>query len=114
MREIVEVALFTPDVAAAKAFYGDLLAVEPDAEWPDGAIFVAGSAKVLVHARGSALGDGPPNEDHFALSVSDLDRSCKELRALGFVFLVDPRDYAWGRSAYLRDPGRPPGRAQPG
>lgn len=104
MREIVEVALFTADVEAAKAFYGDLLAVEPDAEWPDGAIFAAGLAKLLLHARGSEPADGPPNEDHFALSVSDVDRSYEELRARGFAFLVEPRDYSWGRSAYLRDP----------
>ena len=51
-----------------------------------------------------APGDGPPNEDHFAFSVSDVDGSCHELRARGFAFLVEPRDYPWGRSAYLRDP----------
>ena len=53
MRDIVEVALFTADVAAAKTFYGDLLATEPDTEWPGGAIF-ASSAKLLLHERGDA------------------------------------------------------------
>ena len=51
MSEIVEIALFTADVEAAKAFYGDLLTAEPEAEWPGGAIFAAGSAKLLVHER---------------------------------------------------------------
>ena len=39
---------------AAKAFYGDLLAVGPEAECPGGAIFVAGSAKLLLLERGDA------------------------------------------------------------
>ncbi len=47
---------------------------------------------------------GPPNEDHFALAVDDLDGACEELRSEGVTFLVEPRDYPWGRSAYLRDP----------
>jgi catechol 2,3-dioxygenase-like lactoylglutathione lyase family enzyme len=48
--------------------------------------------------------DGPPNEDHVALGVEDLDAACAELRAHGVTLLVEPRDYPWGRSAYLRDP----------
>ena len=104
MSGVAEIALFTDDVQAAKAFYGDLLSAEPEAEWPGGAIFAAGPAKLLVHERRAVPGDGPPNEDHFAFSVSDIDGSCHELRARGFAFLVEPRDYPWGRSAYLRDP----------
>ena len=40
----------------------------------------------------------------FAVSVADLDAACAALRADGCKFLVEPRDYQWGRSAYLRDP----------
>ena len=83
MREIVEVALFTADVAAAKAFYGDLLAAEPEAEWPGGAIFAAGPAKLLLHERGDVPEGGPPNEDHFALAVRALDDTCRELAEQG-------------------------------
>jgi catechol 2,3-dioxygenase-like lactoylglutathione lyase family enzyme len=101
--ELVEIALFTDDVEAARAFYVDL-AGAPVAEWPGGAIFAIGNAKVLVHERAAALEDGPPNEDHFALSVDELDDTCSALVATGHVFLVEPRDYPWGRSAYLRDP----------
>lgn len=104
MRDLVEVALFTDDVEAAKRFYGSLLGSEPEAEWSGGAIFAAGTAKLLVHERVGAVHEGPPNEDHFALGAPDLDGACDELRAQGFVFLVEPRDYPWGRSAYLRDP----------
>jgi catechol 2,3-dioxygenase-like lactoylglutathione lyase family enzyme len=103
-RAVSEVALFTDDVAAAKDFYARLLASEPEAEWPGGAVFSAGSAKVLVHERAGAPEGGPPNEDHVALSVADLAAACEQLGALGVDFLVEPRDYPWGRSAYLRDP----------
>ena len=104
MREIVEVALFTGDVAAAKAYYSGVLGAGPEAEWPGGAIFAAGSAKLLLHERGDAPAGGPPNEDHFALAVRALDDTCRELDERGYALLVEPRDYPWGRSAYLRDP----------
>ena len=39
-----------------------------------------------------------------ALSVDDLDAVCDALLAEGCDFIAEPRDYRWGRSAYLRDP----------
>ncbi len=38
------------------------------------------------------------------VSVPDVDAAGRALRALGYAFAVEPRDYPWGRSAYLRDP----------
>jgi catechol 2,3-dioxygenase-like lactoylglutathione lyase family enzyme len=104
MREFVEIALFTDDVEAARGFYEPLVGVRPEVEWPGGAIYAAGAVKLLLHERTGAMEGGPPNEDHVALGVPDVDRSCEELRERGFAFLVEPRDYPWGRSAYLRDP----------
>lgn len=104
MTDLVEVAMFTDDVAAARVFYRDLLSAEPVAEWPGGAIFVVGGTKILVHERAATMTDGPPNEDHVALAVDALDETCDALRAGGVAVLVEPRDYPWGRSAYLRDP----------
>ena len=104
MSEFVEIALFTDDVERAKGFYERLVGGAPEAEWPGGAIFSAGSVKLLVHERAGAMAGGPPNEDHIALGVADLDAACAGLREQGFSFLVEPRDYPWGRSAYLRDP----------
>ena len=103
-RAVAEVALFTDDVGSAKRFYAELLGVEPVADWPGGAIFAAGGARILVHERSAAMDDGPPNEDHFALAVDDLNAACAELVARGLAFVLEPRDYPWGRSAYLRDP----------
>jgi catechol 2,3-dioxygenase-like lactoylglutathione lyase family enzyme len=102
--DLVETALFTDDVEAVKAFYGRLVGTAPVVEWPGGAIYEAGGVKLLVHERAAAPEGGPPNEDHFALGVGDLDRVASELEAEGFSFLVEPRDFRWGRSAYLRDP----------
>jgi catechol 2,3-dioxygenase-like lactoylglutathione lyase family enzyme len=104
MRELVEVALFSDDVDAARAFYSELVGATPVADWPGGAIFATGGAKILVHERAAATDGGPPNEDHFALSVEDLDETCAALVAAGNAFLLEPHDYLWGRSAYLRDP----------
>lgn len=100
---LAEIAVFTDDVAAASAFYRGLLG-DPVAEWPGGTLFAAGSGKLLVHERAAPLDDGPPNEDHFAMSVEDLDALCASLAANEYAFLVEARDYPWGRSAYLRDP----------
>ena len=45
-----------------------LVVAAPVAEWPGGALFAAGDAKILVHERAASAEGGPPNEDHFALS----------------------------------------------
>ena len=104
MKQLVEIALFTDDVAGTSAFYRRLLDSAPVGEWPGGALFEVGDGKLLVHERAAAMDGGPPNEDHFAISVDDLDGACAALVVDGCAFLVEPRDYPWGRSAYLRDP----------
>jgi catechol 2,3-dioxygenase-like lactoylglutathione lyase family enzyme len=104
VRSLAEIALFTDDVEGTSAFYRDLVGAEPVAAWPGGALFAVGDAKLLVHERGAAMDDGPPNEDHVALAVDDLDAACATLVASGCSFLVEAREYRWGRSAYLRDP----------
>jgi catechol 2,3-dioxygenase-like lactoylglutathione lyase family enzyme len=100
----VEIALFTADVDGLREFYERLLGVAPEATWPGGAIYAAGALKLLVHERAGATEDGPPNEDHVAIGVSDLDGACSALREQSVDLLVGPRDYPWGRSAYARDP----------
>jgi catechol 2,3-dioxygenase-like lactoylglutathione lyase family enzyme len=101
---VSEVAVFTDDVAAAVDFYRGLVGAAPISEWPGGALFDAGGVKILVHERSTGMDGGPPNEDHFAVSVADLDAACGALREQGATVLLEPSDYPWGRSAYLRDP----------
>jgi catechol 2,3-dioxygenase-like lactoylglutathione lyase family enzyme len=101
---VSEVAVFTDDVPASVAFYRALLGAAPISEWPGGAIFDAGGVSVLIHERGATMDDGPPNEDHFAVSVADLDAACATLQEQGVTILLAPREYPWGHSAYARDP----------
>jgi catechol 2,3-dioxygenase-like lactoylglutathione lyase family enzyme len=103
MTSLAEIAVFTDDVAAACAFYRGLLG-DPVTQWPGGTLFAVGSGTLLVHERAAAMDDGPPNEDHFAVAVVDLDAVCAFLAASEYTFLVEAREYPWGRSAYLRDP----------
>lgn len=93
MTSLGEVALFTNDVEGASAFYRNLIGAAPVADWPGGAIFAVGDGKLLVHDRAAALDDGPPNEDHFAIAVDDLNETCAALVADGLGLLVEPRDY---------------------
>ena len=104
MTAIGEIALFTSDVERTAAFYRDLTGAPPVADWPGGALFALGSGRLLVPERAATMDDGPPNEDHFAISVDAFDEACAKLAAHGSALLLEPRDYAWGRSAYLRDP----------
>lgn len=104
MSEVVEIAVFTDDLEATKGFYAQLVGAAPEREWRGGAIFAIGHLRLLVHRRMGGVDGGPPDEDHFALAVPDLAAACEELRARGLTLLVEPREYPWGRSAYLRDP----------
>jgi catechol 2,3-dioxygenase-like lactoylglutathione lyase family enzyme len=101
---VLEVARFTDDVESLKRFYRDLTGSAPEAEWPGGAVFALGDVKVLVHERAATLEGGPANEDHVAFDVDDVDAAFAELRARGHEVHLEPRDYEWGRSAYVRDP----------
>jgi len=102
--EIAEVALFTDRPDEAKRFYAALLERQADSEWPGGAAYSSGRLTLLVHERGAALEGGPPNVDHVAFAVDDLEEACGRLRAQGVDVEVDPRQFPWGRSAYVRDP----------
>ena len=104
MTSLAEIALFTDDVPGVAAFYRRVVGADPVAEWPGGALFTLGDAKLLVHESSGGTDDGPPNDDHFAIAVEDLDAACAALTDAGLALLVDARDYPWGRSAYLRDP----------
>jgi catechol 2,3-dioxygenase-like lactoylglutathione lyase family enzyme len=102
---LAEIAVFTDDVAAASAFYRGLLG-DPVTEWPGGTLFALGGAKLLVHERAAALDDGPPDEDHFALSVEDL----RGLRGTGRARAHPPRRGARLSVGSVRLPSRPGGR----
>ena len=102
--KLVELAYFTPNVAEMSAFYQSLLGTRPVAESPDMAIFMVGSTKIFIH-RTYTPGEGDlPPENHTAFEVPDIDTACTALAQQGLTAEVPPKDYYWGRSAYLRDP----------
>lgn len=130
--QIIEVALFTADVAAVTEFYRVLLGCDPDDEGPEKAQFHLGEVTLLIH---QSAGDGrppdperpgrradqraglrrsattppaeaawPPDEDHVAFGVEDLAAACRAALARGVEPFAGPRAYPWGRSAYFQDP----------
>lgn len=102
--KLVEIAYFTDDVAGMAAFCRRLLTLEPVAESDDMAIFLVGETKLSIH-RTYSPGEGElPPENHVAFAVPDVDATCRELTDVGLILEVAPKDYYWGRSAYLRDP----------
>lgn len=102
--KLSEIAFFTDNVASMSAFYRDLLGIEPAYESADLAIFEHGGVHILIHHSYLPGPNDLPPDNHFAFAVADLDAACSSLQAAGLECSVPPRDYDWGRSAYLRDP----------
>ena len=102
--KLSELAYFTDNVKKMADFYHALLGVEPVAHSEDIAIFMSGETKIFIHRNyPPSEGDLPPN-DHIAFAVEDVDDMCQALMKRGLVMEIPPKDYYWGRSAYLRDP----------
>jgi catechol 2,3-dioxygenase-like lactoylglutathione lyase family enzyme len=99
-----EIAYFTKNVQEMVSFYRALMGREPVAESPDMAIFLNGETKIFIHATYTPGAGELPPENHIAFTVVDVDQACRTLAAQGLVIEIEPHDYYWGRSAYLRDP----------
>jgi len=102
--KLSELAFFTDDVASMTAFYRSLLGTEPVHQSGDLAIFDQQGLQILIHRTYGAGPGDLPAENHVAFAVPDLDAACAGLAAAGLECALPPRDYQWGRSAYLRDP----------
>ena len=104
MKDLAEIAMFSDDVAAMVKFYKTLLGADPVAQSEGMAIFMSGNTKIFLHHTYEPKeGDLPP-ENHIAFDVEDVDAECEQLIAEGLSLETPPKDYYWGRSAYLRDP----------
>jgi catechol-2,3-dioxygenase len=101
MPRIAEVALFTRDVAGLTAFYGQLLGRPPDSSSESHASFELDGTTLFIHVAGEGV-EGAPNSDHVAFAL-DQDAAAERAREAG-ADVVGPRDFYWGRSAYLQDP----------
>lgn len=102
--QLSELAYFTDRVSEMAAFYRALLGSEPIAESQDMAIFMNSGVKIFIHRTYEPGPDDLPPEDHTAYTVKNLEAAVARAGELGLVLDVPPRDYYWGRSAYLRDP----------
>ena len=102
--KLVELAHFTDDVAAMERFYRLLLGAEAAVRSDDMAIFMNGETKIFIHKKYPASEGELPPENHTAFAVADVDAVCDSLLKQGLAIEVPPKDYYWGRSAYLRDP----------
>jgi len=97
------VSINVNDIAAAKAFYTEVLGFTERTDRPD---FGFGGAWLDVGAQQVHLIEAPMPEakgQHFALRVDDLDAAVSELRAKG-VQVSDPKPVGPGRQAFLHDP----------
>ena len=103
--------LFVHDLAAAKAFYRDVLGLEPEDEADDFGSYRVGTASLQLHPAGEPRpgvvlgrsGDGVPAQITF--DVEDVDAAIDRVRQLGIEVFDGPKDRAWGkREAGIRDP----------
>lgn len=104
MKELTEIAFFSDDVPKMADFYKDLLDASPVAQSEGMAIFILGKTKLFIHRTYIPEEGELPPENHIAFTVEDVDKACVELKEKGLIIEVEPADYYWGRSAYLRDP----------
>jgi catechol 2,3-dioxygenase-like lactoylglutathione lyase family enzyme len=68
------------------------------------AIFMTGQTKIFIHRKYVPAEGELPADNHIAFAVDDVDVTCETLTQQGLTLEVPPKDYYWGRSAYLRDP----------
>ena len=102
--KLVELAYFTENVQQMADFYRNLLGTEPVARSDDMVIFLSGETKIFIHHTYLAAEGELPPENHVAFAVADVDAACKAFLKQGLTLEVPPKDYYWGRSAYLRNP----------
>jgi catechol-2,3-dioxygenase len=102
MPRIAEVAFFTSDVAGLAAFYERVLGRPPESSSDSHASFDLDGTTLFIHLAGDGDHEGAPNGDHVAFAV-DQDAAAERARSAG-IDVVGPKDFYWGRSAYLRDP----------
>jgi predicted enzyme related to lactoylglutathione lyase len=112
MARIAEVALFTDDVRGLTAFYERLLDRPADESSESHASFDLDGTTLFIHAAGESDQAGAPNGDHVAFAL-DQDAAAERARSAG-AQVVGPKDFYWGRSAYLRDPDGRAVELQPG
>lgn len=102
--KLIELAYFTENVQQMADFYLSLLGVEAVAKSEDMVIFMSGGTKIFIHRKYEPSEGELPPENHTAFAVEEVDATCELLLRQGLTLEIPPKDYYWGRSAYLRNP----------
>lgn len=92
------------DVAAAKAFYGDVLGLDVlmDLGWI--ATYGSGETMMVQISVMSEGGSGTPVPD-ISIEVDDVEEALRRVQAAGFPVVYGPADEPWGvRRFFTRDP----------
>ena len=104
MKKLIEVAKFTKNIDQMSAFYENLLGSAPVVRTEGMAIFMLGEVKLFLHKLYEPKEGELPPENHLAFEVTDLAQACDDSIKAGLMIEVPPKEYYWGKSAYLRDP----------
>lgn len=102
--KLVEITYFTGNLEGMIDFYRKLFSTQPVAQSDGMAIFLVEGTKIFLHKTYPVEPGGLPPENHKAFQVENVNQACEHLVNLGVRLEVEPTDYYWGRSAYLRDP----------
>ena len=104
MSHLSEIARFVDDVAAAVRWYATVLGKEPSHRSESMAEFDLDGVILRLHPLYEPKPGELPPENHIAFTVGKLEVACEQLSKSGVAVEVPPREFPWGRSAYLRDP----------
>jgi catechol 2,3-dioxygenase-like lactoylglutathione lyase family enzyme len=102
--KLVEIAFFTEDVEGTSNFYQSLLGTEPIAQSESMAIFMIEGTRIFIHRTYEPGEDDLPPENHLAFAVDNVDKASNNFQDQGLKVEAAPKNYYWGRSAYLRSP----------
>lgn len=97
------ITLFVNNIEDASKYYRNLFNVEPKTKDENSCLFILNSMSFFLHKKDSWEEGMPPNEDHFEFQVENVEDEIKRLESVGYKIFLEPKDYYWGKSAYLRD-----------
>jgi predicted enzyme related to lactoylglutathione lyase len=104
---IVAVRLFVEDVAAARSFYADLLALPAVSLEPAVLVFDAGPLLIVEQADAEARAEGLVGRfAGVSLGVSDIEALHTTLKTSGCAIVGPPERQSWGGTLmHVKDPG---------
>ncbi|HEX9523815.1 MAG TPA: VOC family protein [Reyranella sp.] len=105
--KIEAVRLFVEDVAAARSFYADLLALQPVSLEPTVLVFDAGPLLIVEQADPEARAEGLVGRfAGVSLGVADIEALYARLKTSGCTIVGPPERQSWGGTLmHVKDPG---------